>query len=289
MKRWNWRAFDWKQELRLDAWMVAGLLLMTVAYNYFFVPNQIAPGGVTGLATILYHLWGLPVGLMSAVINVPLFLLSWKQMGRTFAARSLVAMMVLSLFLDAFPMFAITEDLLLATILGGGILGVGLALVLMGNATTGGTDLASAMIQRLLPHVSFGMILLIIEILIVSFSGLVFGVHLALYAAVSLFLTSRIVDMLQEGVASSRLFFIISPRAERIAQRILTELERGVTELDGRGVYSGAQTNVLFSVVAKQEVHAVKQIIHDEDPNAFVVLTVANETMGEGFSRLLPK
>ena len=202
MKRWNWRAFDWKQELRLDAWMVAGLLLMTVAYNYFFVPNQIAPGGVTGLATILYHLWGLPVGLMSAVINVPLFLLSWKQMGRTFAARSLVAMMLLSLFLDAFPMFAITEDLLLATILGGGILGVGLALVLMGNATTGGTDLASAMIQRLLPHVSFGMILLIIEILIVSFSGLVFGVHLALYAAVSLFLTSRIVDMLQEGVAS---------------------------------------------------------------------------------------
>ena len=128
-------------------------------------------------------------------------------------ALMLGAMMLLSLFLDAFPMFAITEDLLLATILGGGILGVGLALVLMGNATTGGTDLASAMIQRLLPHVSFGMILLIIEILIVSFSGLVFGVHLALYAAVSLFLTSRIVDMLQEGVASSRLFFIISPRA----------------------------------------------------------------------------
>ena len=147
MKRWNWRAFDWKQELRLDAWMVAGLLLMTVAYNYFFVPNQIAPGGVTGLATILYHLWGLPVGLMSAVINVPLFLLSWKQMGRTFAARSLVAMMLLSLFLDAFPMFAITEDLLLATILGGGILGVGLALVLMGNATTGGTDLALSLIH----------------------------------------------------------------------------------------------------------------------------------------------
>ena len=133
------------------------------------------------------------------------------------------------------------------------------------------------------------MKLLGIEILIVSFSGLVFGVHLALYAAVSLFLTSRIVDMLQEGVASSRLFFIISPRAEKIAQRILTELERGVTELAGRGVYSGSQTNVLFSVVAKQEVHAVKQIIHDEDPNAFVVLTVANETMGEGFSRLLPK
>lgn len=289
MKSWNWRAFDWKRELKLDLRILAGLLLTTVAYNYFFVPNQIAPGGVTGLATILYHLWGLPVGLMSAAINVPLFLLSWKQLGRTFAARSLVTMMLLSLFLDSFPMFALTEDLLLATILGGGLLGAGLALVLMGNATTGGTDLAAAMIQRLLPHVSFGVILLVIEILIVSFSGLVFGVHLALYAAVSLFLTSRIVDMLQEGVASSRLFFIISPRSNAIAQRILNDLDRGVTELNGRGVYFGAQTDVLFSVVAKQEVHAVKQIIHDEDPNAFVVLMVANETMGEGFSRLLPK
>ena len=287
--KWNWRAFDWKQEIKQDVRMVLGLLLMTVAYNYFFVPNQIAPGGVTGLATILFHLFQLPVGLMSAAINVPLFLLSWKQLGSAFAARSLAAMLLLSLFLDSLPMFALTEDLLLATILGGGILGVGLALVLMGNATTGGTDLASAMIQRLLPHVSFGVILLVIEMLIVAFSGLVFGVHLALYAAVSLFLTSRIVDMLQEGVASSRLFFIISPRSERIAQGILTELERGVTELPGRGVYSGGQTNVLFSVVARQEVHAVKQIIHEEDPNAFVVLTVANETMGEGFSRLLPK
>ena len=105
----------------------------------------------------------------------------------------------------------------------------------------------------------------------------------------SLFLTSYIVDMLQEGVATSRLFFIISPQSGRIAQRIMTELERGVTSLAGKGLYSGNDTNVIFSVVSKKEVHAVKKIVHEEDPNAFVVLTVANETMGEGFSRLMPK
>ena len=207
----NLQPIDWKKELKQDAQAVLGLLLMMVSYNYFFVPNQIAPGGVTGLATIIHYLWGIPVGLMSAVINIPLFLLSWKRMGTSFAARSLASMLLLSLFLDLFPSFALTEDNLLATITGGAILGVGLALVLMGNATTGGTDLAAAMIQRALPHLSFGVILLVIEMCIVTFSGFVFGAQKALYAAVSLFLTSRLVDMLQEGVASSRLFFIISP------------------------------------------------------------------------------
>ena len=285
----NFREFDWKTELKQDVLMVVGLLLMMLSYNFFFVPNQLAPGGVTGLATIIYYLWGVPVGLMSAVINIPLFLISYKRMGRAFAARSLAAMLLLSLFLDTFPSFAMTEDLLLATIVGGALLGAGLALVLMGNASTGGTDLASAVINRLFPHLSFGTILLVIELCIVTFSGFVFGAQNALYAGVSLFLTSYIVDMLQEGVATSRLFFIISPQSGRIAQRIMTELERGVTALSGKGLYSGSDTSVIFSVVSKKEVHAVKKIVHEEDPHAFVVLTVANETMGEGFSRLMPK
>lgn len=281
--------FDWKTELKQDGMMIAGLFVMMLSYNFFFVPNQLAPGGVTGLATIIYYLWDIPVGLMSAAINIPLFILSYRSMGRSFAARSFIAMLLLSLLIDSFPSFAVTEDLLLATILGGGILGVGLAMVLMGNASTGGTDLASAVINRAFPHLSFGLILLVIELCIVTFSGFVFGVQNALYAGVSLFLTSYLIDMLQEGVASSRLFFIISPKSDRIARRIMEELERGVTSLSGKGLYTGNETHVIFSVVNKKEVHAVKKIIHEEDPNAFVVLTNANETMGEGFSRLMPK
>ena len=280
---------DWKTELKQDALMIVGLFVMMLSYNYFFVPNQLAPGGVTGLATILYYLFGLPVGLMSAVINIPLFLISYKSMGRAFAVRSLIAMLLLSLLLDSFPLYAVTDDDLLATIIGGALLGAGLAMVLMGNASTGGTDLAAAIINRVVPHISFGTILLAIEICIVTGSGLAFGVQKALYSGVSLFLTSYLIDMLQEGVASSRLFFIISPKADKIAQRIMDELERGTTALSGKGLYTGTATNVIFSVVNKREVHVVKKIIHDEDPNAFVVLTVANETMGEGFGRLLPK
>lgn len=283
------KTYDWKTELRQDALMIAGLFVMMLSYNFFFVPNQLAPGGVTGLATIIYYLWDIPVGLMSATLNIPLFILSYRSMGRAFAARSFIAMLLLSFFIDLFPSFAMTEDLLLATIIGGGILGVGLAMVLMGNASTGGTDLASAVINRTFPHLSFGLILLVIELCIVTFSGFVFGVQNALYAGVSLFLTSYLIDMLQEGVASSRLFFIISPKSEQIARRIMDELERGVTSLSGRGLYTGQATNVVFSVVNKKEVHAVKKIIHEEDPDAFVVLTSANETMGEGFSRLTPK
>ena len=281
--------FDWKTELKQDALMIVGLFIMMLSYNYFFVPNQLAPGGVTGLATIIYYLTDLPVGLMSAVINIPLFLVSYKSMGRAFAVRSLIAMLLLSLLLDTFPIIAMTDDVLLATIIGGALLGGGLALVLMGNASTGGTDLAAAVLNRIFPHVSFGNILLAIEICIVTGSGFAFGAQKALYSGVSLFLTSYLIDMLQEGVASSRLFFIISPKADQIARRIMDELERGATSLNGKGLYTGNDTNVIFSVVNKREVHTVKKIIHDEDPNAFVVLTVANETMGEGFGRLMPK
>lgn len=280
---------DWKTQLKQDALMVVGLFVMMLSYNYFFVPNQLAPGGVTGLSTIIYYVTGLPVGLMSAVINIPLFLFSYKSMGRSFALRSLIAMLLLSFLLDAFPIVALTDDDLLATIIGGALLGGGLAMVLMGNASTGGTDLAAAVINRFLPHLSFGLILLVIEICIVTASGFAFGAQKALYSGVSLFLTSYLIDMLQEGVASSRLFFIISPKAETIAKRIMDELERGATSLNGKGLYTGSETNVIFSVVNKREVHAVKKIVHEEDPNAFVVLTVANETMGEGFGRLMPK
>lgn len=281
--------FDWKTEIKQDLLMVVGLFIMMLSYNYFFVPNQLAPGGVTGLATIIYYLTDIPVGLMSAVINIPLFLVSFKSMGRAFAVRSLIAMLLLSLLLDSFPIIAMTDDDLLATIIGGALLGGGLALVLMGNASTGGTDLAAAVLHRIFPHVSFGNILLVIEICIVTASGFAFGTQKALYSGVSLFLTSYLIDMLQEGVASSRLFFIISPKAEVIAKRIMNELERGTTALNGKGLYTGNDTNVIFSVVNKREVHTVKKIIHEVDPNAFVVLTVANETMGEGFGRLMPK
>ena len=283
------KQIGWKQEIKNDISVLLGVVLMAISYNFFFVPNQISSGVVTGISTVLYYVFGWPIGLTSALINIPLFLCSFKQMGRVFAVRAFVTMLLLSLLIDLLPSQTLTDDLLLATIIGGVVQGAGLALVLMGNASTGGTDLAASMVHRLIPHLSVGTILLVIEVCIVSLSALEFGIQKALYSGVALYLVSRVTDMLQEGVASSRLLFIISKNSEAIAARVLEELERGVTSLSGRGLYSGKETQVLFCVVSKREVTRLKKIIHETDPSAFVVLTVANETLGEGFSRILPK
>lgn len=283
------RKIDWKQELKNDTSVLLGVLLMAISYNFFFVPNRISSGGVTGISTVLYYVFEWPIGLTSALINIPLFLCSFRQMGRVFAIRAFITMLLLSLFIDLLPSETLTDDLLLATIIGGVVQGAGLALVLLGNASTGGTDLAASMVHRLLPHISVGTILLVIEVCIVSLSALEFGVQKALYSGVALYLVSRVTDMLQEGVASSRLLFIISKKSDIIGRRIMEEMERGVTSLSGHGLYSGTETRVLFCVVSKREVTRLKRIIHETDPSAFVVLTVANEALGEGFSRILPK
>ncbi|MDR3085358.1 MAG: YitT family protein [Christensenellaceae bacterium] len=265
-----------------------GLLLMGCAYTFFFMPNQIAPGGVTGLATILHLLLGFPVGLTAALINIPLFVVGWRSMGRGFAIRSLVAMLLLSVLLDSLPKIALTQDRLLAVGLGGGLLGVGLSLVVRANATTGGSDLAAAMLARLFPGVGFGNLLFFIEACVVGFSALTLGPEATLYAVVSILLSSKIVDAAQSGLREGRLFFIISERPDEISRAVMEELHHGVTLIDGRGAYSGASKPLLFCVVERAQVYPLRRLVAGIDPQAFIVLTSANEILGEGFRHILP-
>ena len=282
------KGISWKQELKDAALVLAGLALMALSFNLFFVPNAIAPGGITGLATIFYVLWGWPVGLVSALLNVPLFLISWKHMGRTFAVRSLVAMLLLSLLLDLLPVVNLTGDMLLSSAMGGVILGVGLGLVVLGNASTGGTDLAAARLSRLFPHISFGWLLLLIECSIVLVSVFSLGAEVTLYAVVALVISSRLIDTMQAGVQEGRLFFVVSEKPEEISKAILERLERGVTLLDGYGAYSGQRRQIVFCVVSRGQVLPFKRLVHELDPSAFVVLANVSETMGEGFNHILP-
>lgn len=279
---------DWKRELKWGISILAGLAIMTISFNFFFVPNSIAPGGITGLATIAYVLWGFPIGLVSAILNVPLFLLSWKRMGHAFALRSLLSMLVLSLMLDTVPIIKLTSDMLLASAMGGVLLGVGLAFVLMGNATTGGTDLLTAMVQKVFPNVSYGFLLLGIECSIVLVSAFTLGTEVTLYAVVALVVSSRLIDMLQAGVAEGRLFFVITKHPDEISTAIMDELERGVTLLQGKGAYSKQEKPVVFCVVFRNQVVPFKRLVHRIDPDAFVVLANVSETMGEGFNHILP-
>lgn len=276
------------QELKNAALILLGATLTALSFNLFFVPNKIAPGGLTGLSTILHHLFGLPVGVMTALMNIPLFLLSWRQLGKRFALRSLIAMLLLSLLLDILPDAQLTGDMLLNAVIGGAMLGAGLGLVVLGNATTGGTDMAAAMVQALLPQLRFGTILLLIESIVVGISALAFGAEVTLYAVVALFISSKMIDTMQAGVSEGRLFFVVSDQPEALASALMEELSRGVTILSGHGAYTGNERPVLFCVVRRNQVHPFKRIVATVDPRAFVVLANVSETMGEGFAQIPP-
>ncbi len=279
---------SWKEALKADAILLAGLVLMALSFDLFFVPSAIAPGGLTGLATVFHVLWGWPVGLVSALLNLPLFLIGWRSMGRTFAVRSFAAMLLLSLLLDLLPIVPLTQDRLLSAVFGGVLLGAGLALVLMGNATTGGTDLAAAMLRRLLPGLPFGRLLLLVESCVVLVSALTLGADVTLYAVVALAVSSRLIDAIQAGLEEGRLFFVISRCPREIGEAVMQRLNRGVTLLSGRGAYSGMELQVLFCVVTRGQVLPFKRLVQQIDPSAFVVLANVRETMGEGFGKLLP-
>ena len=266
--------------------MALGCLIAGVSFAQFFVPNDIAPGGVTGIATLIAAVAGGPVGLISAVLNVPLFLIGYRAVGRRFVFRSFVAMLALSFCIDLLPQRAVTQDMMLASLYGGILLGVGLGLVLRGGATTGGTDLAAQLVHNRFPVITVGTFLFGIDCAVVLVSGLVFDAQSALWALIALFISTKVMDMVLQGWNTAHQFFIISDRAEEIARRINTEMDRGATLLSAYGSYSGAQKGMVFCVINKNEMTQLRQIIADEDERAFVTVSEVHEAMGEGFAGL---
>lgn len=275
-----------KSTVKAYVLMGVGTFLVALAFNLFFIENDIAPGGLSGVGTMIYHLWGFPVGLTTAVLNIPLFLISFRSVGRTFALRSFISMLALSLFIDILPQYNLTPDMLLAAIYGGLTMGLGLGLVIRGGATTGGTDLAAMLVHRRFPHLSVGMMLFTIDCMVVVASGFVFDTMAAMYALLSVIIASKVADMVVQGLGTSMQFFIISDRAPQIAKRITSQIDRGATLIEAVGAYTGERRGMLYCVVGRTEVTHIKEIVAHEDPRAFVTLSVVREAMGEGFSDL---
>lgn len=264
--------------------IILGCVIGGAAYPLFLVPNRIAPGGLTGVATILNYLLQWPVGLTSMLLNVPLFLVGYKVMGRVFAWRSLVATILFSLAIDALPLEPMTTDPLLGTLYGGILLGIGLGLILRGGATTGGTDMLARMVHSRLPFITVGAFLFIFDCLVVVSAGLVMGTSEGLYAMISIYVSSKVIDAVMAGFSSNKACFIITPRWENVTERILREMDRGVTQLTARGAYSGEERPMVLCVVSRQEVARLKDIVREEDVNAFMFISEAHEALGEGFS-----
>ena len=270
------------------AWLqiVLGCVIGAAAYPTFLDPGKIAPGGLTGVAMILKHLWGWDIGITSLILNIPLFIVGYKAMGRLFAFRSLVATILFSLMIDLLPLKAIPVEPILGTLYGGVLLGVGLGFILRGGATTGGTDMAARMVHKYLPFLSVGMFLFLIDCIVVVAAWIFIGSSEALYALICIFISGKAVDMVMLGLSSNKACFVITSEWERVSQRLMTEMDRGVTQLSARGAYSGTERPVVLCVLPPQEVSRLKAIVRQEDEKAFMFITEAHEALGEGFSSL---
>jgi len=283
-----------------------GCAVMTFGMNLFLIPYKLAPGGVSGLATVFHYLSGgrLPVGVLMLAMNIPLFILGWRTKGRGFMLRSLFGTIILSLQIDLTAPFMermlkdwfvqldvtmATPDLLLNALAGGLIMGIGLAVVLREDATTGGTDMAAAILRRFIPHFSIGTFLLALDAIVVLFATFAFhSIKLGLYASVSLYVASKTIDAFLEGINFAKTLMIISDKSDEIAQRLMKEIGRGVTGLHGIGMYSGHQKTVLMCVVKREEIPQVKLVVRECDPLAFVLLSDTREVLGEGFVPIDP-
>lgn len=266
-------------------WVTAGVVLTALGLNLFLIPNKIAAGGVSGIAIILHHVVGSPVGLAMLALNVPLFAMGIYRLGLTFGFRSLYGTVSLSVVVDLLAPFlpVPTRDLLLAALFGGVLVGLGLGLVFRYRGTTGGTDLAAAVL-RTYTGVNIGQLLFMVDAAVVIAAGFVFqSWELMLYALVTIFVTAWVIDLVQEGFSYAKAFFVISRRNDIIAGKILRHMGRGVTALKGRGLYTGNDCEVLLIVVNRSEVSRLKELVYETDPGAFVILADVREVLGEGF------
>lgn len=262
-----------------------GVILIALGLDLFLIPNKIAAGGVSGIATILHYLVHVPVGVAMLALNVPLFALAVYRLGLRFGFRSLYGTIALSIAVDLLAPFlpVPTHDILLAGLFGGVLVGLGLGLVFKYNGTTGGTDLAAAVL-RTYTGVNIGQLLFLVDASVVIAAGITFdSAELAMYALITIFVTAWLIDLVQEGFSYAKAFLIISDRSSEIAAAIVKELNRGATAWPARGVYTGRDREVVLSVVNRSEVTRLKELVYGVDPRAFVILADAHEVLGEGF------
>ena len=271
------------QAVREYVGVLIGTAVVAAAFQMFLVPNQIAAGGISGLGIILFYLLRVPVGLTILLLNLPLFAIATKLFGARFIVRGLFGAVALSVLIELFSFLpSVTGDLLLASLYGGIMMGVGIALVFRARGSTGGTVLAAQVLNKLFGF-TMGQSLLGVDFLVVALAGIVFNLELAMYALISLFVSSRVIDLVQEGLSNSKAALIISEQTEVIAANILQDLDRGATIFTGKGAYTGQARDMVLTVVAQSEVPRLKNIVYEVDSKAFIIVGNAHEVLGEGF------
>lgn len=279
--------------------IAVGSALVAAALDIFLVPNKIASGGITGVATVVFHLSGgyIPVGIVIIVLNIPLFIAGLKVLGRMFMLKSGISIFLLAIFVDVLEPYTTkftqsylfnmsnpgkNTDLLLFCIFGGVLLGVGTGLVFRAGGTTGGSDIGASLLHIAIPNATIGQLLLALDGLVVLSAAIAFkSLLLGLYAIVSIYVSAKIIDTILEGVDFAKSVYIISDYPEDLADIILKDLGRGVTALEGMGMYTHTSKKVLFCVLERTQIPRLKMLVKQMDPKAFIVMTDIREVLGD--------
>lgn len=270
-------------------YIIIGCIICALSYAVFLIPHQIVPGGVTGIAMLLHFLYHTPVGLAAIILNIPLFIIAIRILGVSYGIKSVIAIFLTNLLIDFF-VYTIkiptpTNNTVLASLYGGLLLGAGLGLVFRGGASTGGTDIVGQILTRF-TNLSVGMWIMIVDFVVITLAGVTTGsFELALLGYLALFLSSKVIDLVLEGMDYARAAFIISTKQDKIINGIYDKMRRGVTVLDGYSPYTKEKRPVIMCVITKKETHVFKSLIKDIDDNAFVILTDVFEVLGQGFRR----
>ena len=270
-------------------WYTLGSFIYSSAVTMFISPNKFSPGGFTGIATVLNHLLNLPSGFFLLLLNVPVLVLGFIKFGGYFIAKTTVATVILSFSLTVtdlvLPAFEI--DRILAAVFGGILMGLGLSIIMLRGATTGGVDIIAKLINKKSRHLTMGRIILIFDAFVILLATVVYrNIESALYSVVSIYATSVIMDMMLYGGDKGKIIYIVSDFSKEICNDINNLLGRGVTILSAKGGYTGKEKTMLFCTVRRHQVSAVYEISDKYDKNAFIVISDAGEIIGEGFKAL---
>ncbi len=266
---------------------IAGAFIMAVGVALFLLPNQLSSGGISGVATITYYLLNIPMGTMILIINIPLFVIAIYKIGKNFFIKSLIGTVSLSVFIDFLDKLEpLTKDRFLACIYGGIIIGLGTALILKVNSSTGGTDLISYIAKEYKPTISMSRAIIMIDTIIVSLNVFFFReIEIGLYSAITIYLMGKMIDILFEGIYFTKLLLIVSDKNEEIAEAIGEKIKRGTTGLFGKGMYTKEDKLVLMCAASRGDIAKIKMVARKIDPKSFIVITNSREVVGLGFKK----
>lgn len=267
---------------------------MASGFVLFITPYKIVPGGVYGISIVLHYLLGTPVGMMALAFDIPLTIIGIKVLGPRFGMKTVVGFFSTAIFMDTITYFYGTEPLvqddpLLSSIFGGLLIGIGLGLIFKAKATSGGSDIVAMIISKY-TKAPLGQLMIIVDGIIVLVGLIAFqDWRIPLYSLIVIFITGKVVDVILEGMSYDKVLFIVSDKTEEIKNKIVTDLNRGGTLVHGKGMYSGNDKTVVFTVVTRREMSMLQEFIHHIDPNAFVTVLNSNEILGNGFKSLKDK